>query len=187
VTSEPGGGNDFAARVIAQGLTAPLGQPVVVDNRGGASGAIAGETVAKGAPDGHLLLLYGSNIWLLPFLRERVPYDPLKDLAPISLAVRAPNILVVHPSLPVKSTQELLALARTRPGALNYGADFLQGQRPRAQRAHRRRSATRVCHTRFGRCTYQIAAAAAAGSDQSAALAPAAGFADGGLGGTARL
>ncbi len=73
VTSEPGGGNDFAARVIAQGLTAPLGQPVVVDNRGGASGAIAGETVAKGAPDGHLLLLYGSNIWLLPFLRERVP------------------------------------------------------------------------------------------------------------------
>ena len=67
VTSEPGGGNDFAARVIAQGLTAPLGQPVVVDNRGGASGAIAGETVAKGAPDGHLLLLYGSNIWLLPF------------------------------------------------------------------------------------------------------------------------
>ena len=122
VTSEPGGGNDFAARVIAQGLTAPLGQPVVVDNRGGASGAIAGETVAKGAPDGHLLLLYGSNIWLLPFLRERVPYDPIKDLAPISLAVRAPNILVVHPSLPVKSTQELLALARTRPGALNYGA-----------------------------------------------------------------
>ena len=69
VTSEPGGGNDFAARVIAQGLTGPLGQPVVVDNRGGASGAIAGETVAKGAPDGHLLLLYGSNIWLLPFLQ----------------------------------------------------------------------------------------------------------------------
>src|SRR5450759_3463871 len=101
VTSEPGGGNDFAARVIAQGLTGPLGQPVVVDNRGGASGAIAGEAVAKAPPDGHLLLLYGSNIWLLPFLREHVPYDPVKDLAPITLAVRAPNILVVHPSLPV--------------------------------------------------------------------------------------
>ena len=122
VTSEPGGGNDFAARVIAQGLTGPLGQPVVVDNRGGASGAIAGETVAKAPPDGHLLLLYGSNIWLLPFLRDHVPYDPLRDLAPVALAVRAPNILVVHPSLPVKSTQELLTLARRRPGALNYGA-----------------------------------------------------------------
>ena len=122
VTSEPGGGNDFAARLIAQGLTGPLGQPVVVDNRGGASGAIAGETVAKAPPDGHLLLLYGSNIWLLPFLRDRVPYDPVKDLAPITLAVRAPNLLVVHPSLPVKSAQELIALARKRPGALNYGA-----------------------------------------------------------------
>ena len=122
VTSEPGGGNDFAARVIAQGLTGPLGQPVVVDNRGGASGAIAGETVAKGVPDGHLLLLYGSNIWLLPFLRDRGPYDPVRDLAPVTLAVRAPNILVVHPSLPVKTTQQLLALARARPGALNYGA-----------------------------------------------------------------
>ena len=121
VTSEPGGGNDFAARVIAQGLTAPLGQPVLVDNRGGASGAIAGETVAKGSPDGHLLLLYGSNIWLLPFLRANVPYDPVRDLAPITLAVRAPNILVVHPSLPVKSTRDLVALARARPGALNYG------------------------------------------------------------------
>ncbi len=122
VTSEPGGGNDFAARVIAQGLTAPLGQPVVVDNRGAASGAIAGEMVAKAPPDGHLLLLYGSNIWLLPFLRDNVPYDPLRDLAPVTLAVRAPNILVVHPSLPVKSARELIALARARPGGLNYGA-----------------------------------------------------------------
>ena len=122
VTSEPGGGNDFAARLIAQGLAAGLGQPVIVDNRGGASGAIAGETVAKAPPDGHTLLLYGSNIWLLPFLRERVPYDPANDLAPVTLAVRAPNILVVHPSLPVKSVKELIALARARPGALNYGS-----------------------------------------------------------------
>jgi len=121
VTSEPGGGNDFAARLIAQGLTAPLGQPVIVDNHGGASGAIAGEMVAKAPPDGHLLLLYGSNIWLLPFLRDHVPYDPERDLAPVTLAVRAPNILVVHPSLPVKSAQELIALARKRPGWLNYG------------------------------------------------------------------
>jgi len=121
VTSEAGGGNDFAARVIAQGLTGSLGQPVIVDNRGGASGAIAGEMVARAAPDGYTLLLYGSNIWLLPFLRNHVPYDPVNDFAPITLAVTAPTLLVVHPSLPVKSTRELIALAKTRPGALNYG------------------------------------------------------------------
>jgi tripartite-type tricarboxylate transporter receptor subunit TctC len=121
VTSEPGGGNDFAARMIAQALSVSLGQQVIVDNRGGASGAIAGELVAKAPPDGYMLLLYGSNIWLLPFLRNNVPYDPLRDLAPITLAVRAPNILVVHPALPVKSAQELIALSRKRPGALNYG------------------------------------------------------------------
>jgi tripartite-type tricarboxylate transporter receptor subunit TctC len=121
VTSEPGGGNDFAARMIAQALSVSLGQQVIVDNHGGASGAIAGEMVAKAAPDGYTLLLYGSNIWLLPFLRNSVPYDPLRDLAPITLAIRAPNILVVHPALPVKSVQDLIALARGRPGALNYG------------------------------------------------------------------
>ncbi len=121
VTSEPGGGNDFAARMIAQALSVCLGQQVIVDNHGGASGAIAGEMVAKAAPDGYTLLLYGSNIWLLPFLRNNVPYDPVRDLVPITLAVRAPNILVVHPALPVKTAQELIALARKRPGALNYG------------------------------------------------------------------
>jgi len=121
VTSEPGGGNDFAARMIAQALSVGVGQQVIVDNHGGASGAIAGEMVARAAPDGYTLLLYGSNIWLLPFLRNNVPYDPVRDLAPITLAVRAPNILVVHPALPVTSAQELIALARKRPGALNYG------------------------------------------------------------------
>ena len=122
VTSEPGGGNDFAARMIAQPLATSLGQQVIVDNRGGASGAIAGETVAKAAPDGYTLLLYGSNIWLLPFLRSNVPYDPLRDLAPVTLAVKAPNILVVHPSLAAKSVAELVALAKSQPGTLNYGS-----------------------------------------------------------------
>jgi tripartite-type tricarboxylate transporter receptor subunit TctC len=83
---------------------------------------IAAETVAKAAPDGHTLLYYGSNIWLMPFLRSSVPYDPVKDFAPITLAVRAPTLLVVHPSLPVRSVKDLIALARARPGQLNYSA-----------------------------------------------------------------
>lgn len=122
LTSEPGGGNDFAARLIAQGLTATLGQPVIVDNRGAGGGVIAAEAVAKAAPDGYTLLFYGSNIWLMPFLRSGVPYDPVKDFAPITLAVRAPNILVVHPSLPVRSVRDVISLAKARPGQLNYGS-----------------------------------------------------------------
>jgi tripartite-type tricarboxylate transporter receptor subunit TctC len=122
VTSEPGGGNDFAARLIVQGIGANLGQPFVVENRGGAGGAIAADLVAKAAPDGHTLLFYASGIWLIPFLRSNVPYDPVRDLAPITLAVKSPSIVVVNAALPVKSIKELIALARARPGELNYGS-----------------------------------------------------------------
>jgi tripartite-type tricarboxylate transporter receptor subunit TctC len=122
LTSEPGGGNDFAARIIAQSLSASLAQQVIVDNRGGGGGVIAADMVAKAPPDGHTLLFYGANIWLMPFLRSGVPYDPIRDFAPVSLATRAPGLLVVHPSLPVRSAKELIALARARPGQLNYSA-----------------------------------------------------------------
>src|SRR4051812_46095523 len=84
VTAEPGGGNDFAARLIAPVLSGSLGQPVVVENRGGASGAIAAQAVAKAPPDGYTLLIYGSPLWLLPFLRSDVPYDPVKDFSPVT-------------------------------------------------------------------------------------------------------
>ena len=120
VTSEPGAGADFAARMIAQGLTASFGQQVIVENRGGANGVIAGELVARAPPDGHTLLLFSSSFWTLP-LMQKVPYDPVRDFAPITLALSSPNILVVHPSLPVKSVRDLIALARARPGELNYG------------------------------------------------------------------
>ena len=121
VTAEPGGGNDFAARMIMPGLAAGLGQPVIIENRGGASGAIAADTVAKAPPDGYSLLLYASGIWLIPFLRANVPYDPVRDLAPITLVAKSPNLVVVHPSLPVKSVKDLIALAKAKPGQLNYG------------------------------------------------------------------
>ena len=118
VTTQAGSGNDFTARVIAPAISGGLGQQVIVDNRG----AIAGEVVAKAQPDGYTLLCWGSPLWLAPFLREKVAYDPVKDFAPISLLVTTPNILVVHPSLSVKSVKELIALAKARPGDLNYAS-----------------------------------------------------------------
>ena len=118
VVSGIGGGADVAARLIGQGISGPLGQQVVADNRGDA--AIASEVVAKAAPDGYTLLLHGSTIWLLQFMRDAVPWDPIRDFAPITLAASSPNMLVVHPSLPVKSVRELIALAKGRPGELNF-------------------------------------------------------------------
>lgn len=120
VASEAGGGGDFAARVIAQNLGAILGQTAFVENRGG--GVIAGDLVARAPADGHTLLLYGNTFWLLPLMRKSMPYDPLNDFVPVSLAARATNILVVHPSLPAKSVAELIKLARLRPGEINYGS-----------------------------------------------------------------
>lgn len=117
VTSVAGGGNDLLARVTAQKLTVSLGQQVIVDNRG----VVAADIVAKSPPDGYNLILYGSPLWLAPFLRE-VAYDPVRDFAPITLLANTPGIIVVHPSLPVKSIKELIALARARPGELNYAA-----------------------------------------------------------------
>ncbi len=119
VTAEPGGGNDLAARLLAQGLTAAFGQQVIVEARGGGSGALAAQAVARAAPDGHTLLLYSSALWILPLMKT-VAWDPAKDFSPVILAAMAPNILVVHPSLPVASVKALAALARARPGELNY-------------------------------------------------------------------
>ncbi len=119
VTIEPGGGGDLAARLIAQGLSGSLGQQVLVDNRGG--GVIAIEIVAKAPPDGYTLLLYGGTLWIGPLL-QNVSWDPVRDFSPITLAVTFPNIVAVHPSLPVKSVRELIALAQARPGELNYSS-----------------------------------------------------------------
>lgn len=123
IASQAGSSGDFVARTVAEGLTKNLGQQVIVDNRGG--GVIAGELVAKSPPDGHTLLFYGNTHWLLPLMRKQVPYDAHKDFAPITTAARGINILVVHPSLPVKSVKDLVALARARPGELNFSSAAL--------------------------------------------------------------
>ena len=119
ITTESGSANDLLARLIAPLLTGSLGQQVVVDNRGNASGIVAAQIVATAKPDGHTLLFYGSGLWLLPFMKERVPYDAVRDYAPITLAGSSPNILVVHPAVPASSVKDLITYARTRPGELN--------------------------------------------------------------------
>jgi tripartite-type tricarboxylate transporter receptor subunit TctC len=113
-----GGTADFVARSIAQGLTTNLGQQVIVDNRNNDMTPI--EIVMKSAPDGHTLLIYGTLVWLLPYLRDDVRFDPIRDLAPISLTNKAPGVLVAHQGFAAKSVQELIALARAKPGVLNY-------------------------------------------------------------------
>src|SRR5205085_11763770 len=102
-----------------QGLTASLMQQVIVDNRGG-NVATGAEAVAKSPPDGHTLVLNDATIWVAP-LMQPAQYDPVRDFAPITHATSAPNILAVHPSLPVKSVKEFIALAKAKPGQLNYG------------------------------------------------------------------
>ena len=119
----PGGGTDAVARVIAQALSDTLGQQVVVDSRGGANGVIGTELAAKSAADGYVLLLGNSATFaILPNLTQKLPYDPIKDFSPVSLGALSDFILVVHPSVPVTSVSGLIALARARPGQLNYAA-----------------------------------------------------------------
>src|SRR5262249_18308557 len=112
-------GNDFAARIVAQGL-AGLGQPVIVENR--PSGVIPGSIVAKALPDGHTLLAYGVSLWMAPFLQKNIPYHPVKDFAPVTLVASSPGVLVVYPGVAAKSAQELIELAKARPGQLNYAS-----------------------------------------------------------------
>ena len=119
-TAEAGGGLDFTARVIATPLATALGRQIVVSNHG--AGSFAAEIVAKAPPDGYSVLAYGSNVWLSPFLRDDVPWDPIRSFAPVSLVTRGPNLVVVHPALPVRNVKELVALAKARPGELNYAS-----------------------------------------------------------------
>jgi tripartite-type tricarboxylate transporter receptor subunit TctC len=115
ITAAAGGGSDFATRLIATPLGTALGQQVIVDNRG----LLASDIAARAPADGYTLLLSGQTLWLLPFMRENVA-SSAADFAPITVATETANLLVVHPSLPAKSTKELMALARARPGQLNY-------------------------------------------------------------------
>ena len=117
-----GGSSDTLARVVTQKLSEALGQQVVTDNRPGATGNIGTEIAARAAPDGYTLLQVATSHATNPALAVRMPFDPIRDFAPITLLSQSPNLWIVHPSLPAKNMRELIALAKTRPGEINYSS-----------------------------------------------------------------
>jgi tripartite-type tricarboxylate transporter receptor subunit TctC len=120
--SSPGGTSDILARLMAQQLGTELGQTFVVENRAGASGIIGTEFVAKAAPDGYTLLLIQPSLTINPHIFAKMPYDAVRDFAPISIVVDVPQIVSVHPSVPARSIRELIALAKSRPGEIMNGS-----------------------------------------------------------------
>ncbi|MEO7727106.1 MAG: tripartite tricarboxylate transporter substrate binding protein [Burkholderiales bacterium] len=119
----PGGGTDIIGRIVAQKLGEALGQQIIVDNRGGASGQLAAELVSRANPDGYTIMMaHIAAISILPSLVSKLPYNAQKDFAPVSLSAIGPNLLVVHPSVPAKTVKELVALAKSRPGQLQYAS-----------------------------------------------------------------
>ena len=123
IANAAGGGLDVTARTVGPTVSHALGQQLIYDNRAGATGSLAAEITAKSAPDGHTVLM-GSigNLAVNPHIYKNLGYDPIRDLAPVTFAVSGSNVLVVHPTLPVKSVQELIAYLRKQPGALTYGS-----------------------------------------------------------------
>jgi len=124
----PGGGTDTVARIIAQKVGASVGQSVIVENKAGAGGNVATDHVARSAPDGYTILL-GSvgSLAVAPHLIAKLPYDPLRDLAPITMAVEFANVLVVHPSVPANTLAEFVKLAKDKPGTVTYGSSGIGG------------------------------------------------------------
>ena len=122
VPSTPGGGLDVLVRLLSPRLTVKWGQQIVIDNRAGAAGIVGSEIVANAAPDGHTLLVVATGYSANPFLYQKLPYETPRDFAPVTILGWAPNVLVVHPSLPAKTVKELVALAKEKPGQLNYAS-----------------------------------------------------------------
>ena len=122
VAAAAGGGSDFVGRVVSQKVSDTLGLPMVIDNRGGAAGIVGADLVAKSEPDGHTVMVIFANFSTFPSLGRKLPFDVLKDFAPVTNLAEGPLILVVNPATPVKSVADLMQFAKTRPGGLNYAA-----------------------------------------------------------------
>lgn len=144
----PGGGNDIIARFIASRLVPRLGQQLVIDNRGGAAGVIGAEIVARAAPDGYTLLFTSVSHTMLEATRA-LPYDTVKSFAPVAMFGRGPNVLLVHPAVAAKSLQELIALAKKKPGALNYASTGTAGMHHFGGELFKRSAGIELTHVPF--------------------------------------
>ena len=146
----PGGGTDTAARIVAKKLTENIGQAVVVENRAGAGGNIAAQQIATAAPDGYTIHLTSVGpMSVAPAMYKNLPYDPKKDIAPITMGVMFPNVIVVHPSLPVKTLADYVALAKSRPGELNYASSGVGGAGHLAGELFKQRAGIDVVHVPY--------------------------------------
>ncbi|MEO7726200.1 MAG: tripartite tricarboxylate transporter substrate binding protein [Burkholderiales bacterium] len=146
----PGGGVDFVCRIVAPKLSESLGQTVIVENRAGANGSVAADITAKAPPDGHVIMLGAvGNLGTNVIFYKPLAYDPLRDLAPITSAVLSGNVLVVHPSVPVRTVKDLIALARARPNALAYGTSGTGGSGHLAGALFRSMTHTQLLHVPY--------------------------------------
>src|SRR5438034_339203 len=118
----PGGGTDILGRLIAENLSTRLGQPVVTENRGGAGGNVGAEAAAHAAPDGYTIVLVAPSIAISPSLYSKLNYDAVKDFAPIAMVASVPNVMITHPSVPAQNLREFIALAKSKPGGMNFGS-----------------------------------------------------------------
>ena len=145
----PGGSNDVLSRITAQALAPGLGQSVVVDNRAGAGGMIGADHVAKSAPDGYTIVNVQASFTANAALRAKMAYDPLGDFAYIGMMARGPLLAVVHPSLPVKNVKDLIALARAKPGQINYGSTGSGGHNHLASELFARMAGIKIVHVPY--------------------------------------
>ena len=146
----PGGGNDTIARTVGQKLTESFDQQVVIDNRAGAGGIIGAETAARAVPDGYTLFLGGvASHGINPNLNAKLSYDPVRDFAPISLIASAPLVVVVHPSVPVKSIKELIDYAKAKPGELNFASNGTGGSSHLAAEMFRMMTGANIVHVPY--------------------------------------
>jgi len=145
----PGGSNDVLSRITAQAMSPGLGQPVIVENRGGAGGMIGADNVAKSAPDGYSIVNVQASFTANAALRTKMAYDPLGDFAYIGMMARGPLLAVVHPSLPVKNVKELIVLARAKPGQINYGSTGTGGHNHMATELFARMAGIQIVHVPY--------------------------------------
>jgi tripartite-type tricarboxylate transporter receptor subunit TctC len=145
----PGGSNDILTRIVGQAMSPGLGQPVVIDNRGGAGGMVGAEHAARSDPDGHTVVNVQASFATNAAIRSKMPYDPLRDFAYIGLMARGPMLVTVHPSLPVKTTKDLLALVKARPGQLNYGSSGTGGINHLSTELFRKSAGINIVHVPY--------------------------------------